>query len=256
MPDENDLRDLFTAPQPPIDLDSRSVIEASARRRRPKQAAIGVVGALAVVGIVTLGVQGLPLVQQSALSTQDQGLAPAAPNDNAGAATTSEGTTSGIKRAPAEKINLCEGTVAGPIPSASGLRLELAFPASAPVGATTIDGVVRLVNAGTERVTGTTAAGPAITLSQAGIVLWHSPAAGDLSAVAIDLAPGQSREYPASFVPVRCSVADDEAQSFRADLPAAPAGGYELSAAIDFAPSAPSGDLDLVTSDQASITLH
>ena len=46
------------------------------------------------------------------------------------------------------------------------------------------------------------------------------------------------------------------AQSFRADLPAVPAGGYELSAAIDFAPSVPSGNLDLVTSDQASITLH
>jgi hypothetical protein len=256
MPDEDELRELFNSPQPPIELDARRVIAGSSRRRRPKQTVVGVIGALAVAGIVMLGVRGLPLTQQNALSTQDQGLAPAAPDKNSGAATTTESAASGTKRAPAEKLNLCEGAVSGSVPSASGLRLEVTFPNSAPVGTVAVDGIVRLVNTATERVIGTTAAQPAITLSQAGIVLWHSPPAGDLSAVAIDLAPGQSREYAASFVPVRCSVADDEAASFRADLPAVPAGGYELSAALDFVPSGSIGNLDLVSSEQTTITLH
>lgn len=255
MPDENELRELLKSPQPTIELDARRVIASSSRRRRPKQALVGVVGALTVVGIVTLGVQGLPLVHESALSTQDQGLAPAAPDKNSGA-TASQGAATGVRRAPAEKLNLCDGAVAPSVPSASGLRVEVAFPANAAVGTAAINGIVRLVNTGTERVTGTTAAGPAITLSQSGTVLWHSPVAGDLSAVVIDLAPGQSREYAASFVPVRCAVADDEAQSFRADLPAVPAGSYELSAALDFVPSAPGAQPDVVSSAPSPLTLR
>jgi hypothetical protein len=79
-----------------------------------------------------------------------------------------------------------------------------------------------------------TAAAPAITVSQEGITLWHSNGAMVMSLVIVDLAPGESLEYAASFTPVLCGVEDDMAEVFRNDLPALDPGEYELSAAIDF----------------------
>jgi hypothetical protein len=256
MPDENDLRDLLRSDHAPIYIDVRSAISRSARRRRPKQIAAGAISAFAIVGVVVIGAQGLPVVQQSALSTQDQGLAPAAAPGPNSASDTAAGGTSGIKRAPAEKLNLCEGSVAEPVPNPSGLLLGLMFPATAPVGTAPIVGTVRLVNTGQERVTGTTAP-PAITLSQSGIVLWHSvPAGAAATAVAVDLAPGESVEFAASFVPVRCAVVDDEAPNFRDGLPAAPVGDYSLTAALDFALSSPTESLELVTGGPSAIALR
>jgi hypothetical protein len=56
-------------------------------------------------------------------------------------------------------------------------------------------------------------------------------------------------------------VADDEAESFRADLPAVPAGVYDVSAAIDFQPDASMAQqgtpgVDLVTGPLEPITLQ
>lgn len=230
MPSEEDLRDLFAASRiaRPIvhRIDSGKVIASSRARRLPKRLAVGAIGTLAVAGIVAVSLPAL-LPQRSAISTRSEGVA--APSAEA---------FDTITRAPADRRGLCAGVVTDPVPSLSGLRLDLEFPATAPIGTDPVQGVVRLTNTGTETVTGTTAASPAVTLSQDGIVLWHSNGPTTDLGVAVELAPGQSIQYPASFTPVRCDVQDEETGSFRADLPAVSAGRYDLSAAIDFVPAA------------------
>jgi hypothetical protein len=253
-PSEDDLRDMFASSAPgSAPLDAERIIARSRVRRLPRQLAMGAIGTLAVAGIAVVGIQSMmPQPQASTMSQTDA----AAPSAEGGQ--TFDTTT---KRAPAEKINLCTGTVAEAAPSLYGLRLDVAFPESAPAGTDPVQGTVRLTNTGTQAVMGTTAASPAITVSQGGIVLWHSNGPMIDLAVTVDLAPGQSMDYPASFSPVRCDVADDEAESFRADLPVLPAGGYNLSAAIDFQPDASMAQqgtpgLDLVTGPLVPITLQ
>jgi hypothetical protein len=251
MATEDDLRDLFASSHAPHRLDAKRVVAKSRARRLPKQIAVGAISTLAVAGIVVVSLPAL-LPQQPAISTLSEGSGAAAPSAQA---------FDGAKRAPAEKTNLCAGPLADPAPSFYGLRLDVAFPASAPVGADPIQGTVRLTNTGAETVTGSTAASPAITLSQGGVVLWHSNGPASDLAVTVDLAPGQSMEYLASFTPVRCDVQDDQSESFRDDLPAVPAGGYDLSAAIDFLPDASMAQqstpgLDLVAGPLSPITLH
>lgn len=248
MPIEDDLRDLFAASaEPPRRIDAKRVIARSRQRRLPRQLAIGVVGTLAIAGIVVVS---LPtLLPQPATLSEASG---AAPNVQA---------FDSAKRAPAEKLNLCAGALVDPPPSVYGLRLDVAFPATAPLGTEPIQGTVRLTNTGQDAVTGSTAASPAITLSQGGTVLWHSNGPTIDVAVTVDLAPGQSMEYPASFSPVRCEVQDDAAESFRAGLPAVAAGAYYLSAAIDFLPDAsmpqqPTPGLDLVSGPVSEIVLQ
>jgi hypothetical protein len=241
VPDESDLKRLLAGTEAPNTLDVSRIVRRSRARRLPKQLAAGGIGALAVVGITVLGVQtftpaGTPITSMEAAPTQDQAAG------------------SGIKRAPAERINLCEGPLAEVAPSVYGLRVDATFPESIPAGTAPVPGVVRLTNTSGSRVTGTTAPSPAITLSQDGIVLWHSNGPVDASAVVVDLEPGESLEYAASFVPVRCAVEDDAAESFRADLPAVEPGVYELSAAIDFSPT-PSADVDLVTGPRSTVTI-
>ncbi len=252
MPTEDDLRKLFSSEPTRGTVDARKVIAKTRARRLPRQFAAGAVGALAVVGITVVGIQSvLPHPTVSTLSGGE-----AAPDAQPGQA-----SDSAAKRAPAEKINLCAGPLAQPAPSVYGLQLDVTFPATASVGTATVQGTVRLTNNGPDTVKGTTAATPAITLSQDGVVLWHSNGPAAASGVVVDLAPGESLEYAASFSPVRCEVADDEGQSFREGLPPVPAGGYDLSAAIDFMPDASmvqqaTPGLDLVTGPTAPITLN
>ena len=233
MPSEDDLKRMFDESTAPNTLDPNRIIAKSRARRVPRQVAAGAVGALAVAGIFVVAIQGLPLNQQS--STISSADAPA--SDSAGGSELSD-----IKRAPAEKINLCGGPLAEVAPSAYGLQFDLEFPATAPVGNGPIEGTVRLTNTSDRHVSGSTAATPAITLSQDGVVLWHSNGPMIMSLAIVDLEPGQSMTYQASFTPVRCDVADDTAESFRDDLPALPVGDYQLSALIDF-----SADESLVT---------
>jgi hypothetical protein len=252
MVDENDLRKLFADSDAPNRLDANRVIAKSRVRRLPRQLGAAAITTLAVAGI---GVLGLQTITQSPITSSMSGdeafEAPAAP----------DAMDTMIKRAPADRLNLCEGTVAEPVPSFYGLQLDVAFPETAPATGEPVTGVVRLTNLSADRVTGVTASTPAITLSQGGLVLWHSNGPVDSSAVMVDLGPGATLVYPASFVPVRCAVQDDLAESFRPDLPPVPAGVYEVSAAIDFTagagmPQQDTPELDLVTGPRAPITLE
>ena len=121
-------------------------------------------------------------------------------------------------------------------------------------------GTVLLTNTSDREVVGSTAATPVLTLSQNGTVLWHTNGAMVMSLVTVDLQPGESLEYSASFAPVRCDVDDDLADSFRADLPPVPAGDYQLSALIDFTADPvmqqQTTELDLVSGPLSAITLY
>jgi len=72
-------------------------------------------------------------------------------------------------------------------------------------------------------------------------------------AVDVNLAPGESMVYPATFSPVVCGVEDDMGEGFREDLPAVPAGDYQVSALLDL-----SGDasVELISGPAATVTLR
>ncbi len=244
MASEPSIRHLFSAPQPTDSIDVSAVVRGARARRLPKVLGITGVSVLAVGGIVLGSLQ------------LGGGLSPAA--ETAGGAPSTEifslpsdAAADEIKRAPAEKLNLCTGTVAEVAPSASGLVLSVAF-ADAAAGSETVTGTVTMTNTGTAMVTGYTAASPAITLSQDSVVLWHSNGPMIELARDVTLAPGESMEYAAAFMPVVCGVEDDTAESFRTDLPSAPAGRYQVSAAIDLLGEF---DADLVTGPAQTVTL-
>ncbi|MBC7590830.1 MAG: hypothetical protein H7226_07280 [Salinibacterium sp.] len=255
MPSEDELRRLLASGEVPHErIDTNSVIRRSRTRRLPRQIAAGAVSALAVVGIVTVAVQSTQFNSPAMMTSQgaaDGGSSEAAP---------SESFDTSLKRAPADKVNFCTGALAELSPSVYGLRLDVTFPATATVGVSPVEGAVTLTNTSDSQVTGYTGPTPALTLSQDGIVLWHSNGPMITSLALIDLAPGASMSYPASFTPVRCGVDDDMGTSFRDDLPAVPAGQYDLSAVIDFTadPSMMQQDtpeLDLVNGPLSPITL-
>lgn len=259
MPTEDDLRELFARSDrrtdaPAHHLDAKRVIRASRARRLPKQLAAGSAGALVLAFVTVLGVQSL--TPGGGVNTANAPVSNESSDQDSGGAT--EDATFSSKRAPADKLNLCGGTVTDVAPSQFGLVLDVVFPAEAPASAARIDGIVIMTNTGVEPVTGTTLTSPAMTLSQDGVVVWHTNGPADLVATVVDLAPGASMEFPASFVPVRCATEDDTLEAFRADLPATGPGAYELSAALDFNPDipTPTSELDLVTGPRTLITLN
>ena len=283
MPDELNLFDLFRSSvataklnDARASLNSQEIIRRARRRRLPRRIATGALGTLAVAGIGVAGITGLTGIAGSggsASTASDSSVAaesaqggPQYDETDDGAQTFGDAESfanssagdvpaSGpgdLLRAPADRINLCGGAVADVAPNEDGLELTVEFP-DAAVGASTVDGTVILTNTGSQQVTGYTAATAAITLSKDNVVLWHSNGPTILSITDVDLAPGESLRYPASFSPVVCSVDDDLAESFDADLPAVPAGQYQLGAAIDLTTAE---STDLVTGPTSTVTLR
>jgi hypothetical protein len=259
MPTESEFRDLLRASAAGSAdgsrLDAASVIRRIRRRRLPQQLAVGGLGTLAIAGI---GVGGVSAIQSLMPGSTTAGSA-ALPGQSDG----QEGsgpwpsTDQGISRAPADRINLCGGSVAEVAPAPSGLILTPNFPASAIADGSPVTGTVTITNTGTEAIRGTTAASPAITIAAGGTVLWHSNGPMIMMAAVVDLAPGASMTYQASFTPVRCETADDLAEGFRDDLPALPAGAYRISAAIDLSREASgTSSSELITGPAQTVTLR
>ena len=248
MPDENTLRDALKTASAPNSLDANRIIAASRARRLPRRIAAGTLGAMALAGITVLAVQvtqtGSPAATTAGAAFDESAPAP---------------ELNAIKRAPADRINLCEASLADVAASQYGLELSVIFPAAVPTGSDIVAGTVRLTNTSEVEVVGSTPTSPALTLSRDGIVLWHTNGPADLTSVPVDLGPGESVDYSASFAPVRCGVEDDFMDAFRTDLPALEAGTYQLSALMDFAadPSMnqQSPELDLVSGPLAPIQL-
>ena len=256
MPNERDLYEMFNSTDAPNNLDASKIVSKSRRRRLPQQLAVGAFSVLAISGVGALALQTTQLTPPTTVAGVES-----TANDTAGdGGAESAQIADTSKRAPADKLNLCGATAAEPVPGGYGLTLDITFPTDTPAGTDSVQGTVRMTNTGTQTVTGSTGARPAITLSQDGLVLWHSNGPTVLPLVTVDLDPGESLEYAASFTPVACGVEDDLAEAFREGLPALPAGDYELSAAIDFSADEPSAEvspfLDLITSERRPITLN
>jgi len=276
MPTESELRSQFhddeaggSAGGRGIDLDA--VVRRSRARRRPRVIAAAVAGSLAVVGIVvpvSISIAGT----RTATSALDAGSSASAPRSAADASggpvhlggestngSGASGSGSSIKRAPAEKLNLCTGTLATPAQADDGLVLTVS-PVDAAATARDIPVTVTLTNTGSQWVTGSLSPFPTVTFSRDGVVLWHSNGAVPSLAQQLDLAPGASTSFDTVFEPVVCGVADDEQPSFRDELPAAGPGSYQLSAALDLIPAAPDADGQvaavLVTGPTSPVTLH
>jgi hypothetical protein len=243
VPSEPGLRHLFDAPMPANPIDVSAVVRRSRARRLPKVLGVTGVSLLAIGGLVVGGLQVGGAVSPA---SDTYGLA-------AGSADSTElYSADEMMKAPADKLNFCAGTVAEMVDEGSGIVLSLAFP-DAAAGSASVDGVVTMTNTSAEQWTGYSGAAPAITLSQDGVVLWHTNGPTIQLARDIDLAPGASVEYAASFEPVRCGIEDDAAESFRTTLPAVPAGQYQVSAAIDL--MGEDGTV-LVTGPPQTVTLY
>ena len=244
----DNLRHLFSAPQPEAAIDVAAVVRGARARRLPKVLGVTGVSVLAIGGIVLGGLQLGGGV--SPASTAGGASTESLPSEDSGAS--AEMFSDTVKRAPVEKINLCTARVATLDIVDSGLELSVDFP-DAAAGSPRVEGVVTMTNIGADAVAGYTAASPAITLSRDGVVVWHSNGPMVELAREVDLQPGESMQYAASFTPVVCGVEDDLAESFGTDLPAAAPGDYEVSAMIDLM-----GDSDalLVTGPAQAVTLR
>ena len=263
---ESDLKKMFSETGAALgQVDLSRVLRRSSHRRIAQQVAVGSATTLAVAGIGVAGFTGMRGLVQSTGSASSAA-APDAnrpdanrPDANRPEATGgSTATDGGLARAPAEKINLCGGVLSEVAPNAAGLVLTTNFePGDA--SADRVSGTVTLTNSGSAHVTGTSAATPTIVLSKDGIVLWHSN--GPVAAIGaiVDLAPGASMTYQASFQPVICAVEDDSSVSFRDNLPHVAADAYQVSAALDLSRQNADGSFpgtDLVTGPASEVTLR
>jgi hypothetical protein len=256
MSTESDLKKMFSETGPSLGrVDLSRVLRRSSRRRIAQQVVVGSATTLAVAGISVAGFTGIRGLAPSTGSASSA----AAPDANRPEATGGRTTTDGRHtRAPAEKINLCEGTLSEVAPNAAGLVLTSSFePANA--SADRVSGTVTLTNSGSERIVGGSAVSPTIILSKDGIVRWHSNGAVAAMGAIVNLAPGASMTYQASFQPVTCTVEDDSTVSFRADLPHVAAGVYQVSATLDVSRQNTDGSFlstDLVTGPTSEVTLR
>lgn len=256
MSTESELTDLFGQAGPALTtIDLELVLRRSLLRRRAQKVALGGATTLAVAGIGIAGVTGIRgLVPSTTIGSASSASAP----ESGGKAAAGDSSKGANTRTPPEKINLCGGPLTRVAPNASGLVLTAAF-APADAGSGRVSGTVTLTNTGTDRVFGSSPASPSMTLSQHGVVLWHSNGPAPALAALVDLAPGASLTYQAWFEPVRCTGEDDAAGSFRSDLPHVSPGAYEVSAAIDLTRENPDGTFlstDLVTGPTAAMTLR
>lgn len=236
-----------------IDIDSVLL-----RARRARVVRRTAVGASATLAVLALGFVALPLISggdavsssnESASNTGADAPAPASGSEG------DPGGSASIGVAPVDKLNLCAGTLAEVGPSSSGLVVSTSFP-DAGIAGDTVQGVVTITNTGSARATGTTSPVPAVTLSENGVVAWHTNGAAIASVVPVDLAPGESLELPASIETVRCAVEDDSGDGFRTGLPPVEPGAYGVSAAISFVSASGDVPAETVTGPVEPITVE
>jgi hypothetical protein len=253
MASESELRDRFhegTLPSGQIDVEA--VLRRSRARRRPRVVLAGAGSVLAIAAIAVpaaLGSFATPATDTALIAEGGAG------DSSAQAPEAADGDAmSAYDRPPAEKLNLCMAPVAEAVPAENGLVLSVE-PVTASAGDHGIPTIVTMTNTGNLAVSGTTAGLPAMTLSQDGVTVWHSNGPQTMIAIPVELRPGQSLQYPATFEPVRCSAEDDLSENFRQDLPALGPGLYQLSAAIDFTRNDGSF-IDLVTGPAVRVSLN
>lgn len=244
MADESDLRRMLEREAAGIsapELDPSRLVRRSRARRLPRQLAAGGALTLAVVGLGVGTVSGVRLLNPSAEVTSAGGGAESAdegstlseeePSIESDGGAGEDAAGGGIQLAPAYKINLCGGTLGIPPEGGiTGVSVEVEFPEKASVSGP-VRGSVEITNDSGEPIRGVMSDVAATTLSQDGVVLWHTPRMD--RTLPVDLAPGESTTLEASFEARVCSVEDDGQEDFRADLPAVDPGAYDVSVAFD-----------------------
>ena len=118
---------------------------------------------------------------------------------------------------------------AGPPPAT--LRLTGSFPSTVATGEPHLAGEVTLENTGDTAVAALTAVQPDVVVTRSGVLVTE-PLARDDMALAVELAPGAGRHYPAEGTLVDCTTGG----------PLAP-GAYEVHAVLDV--RGPDGELRL-----------
>jgi hypothetical protein len=233
VPSESELRNrMREVGDVPGEIDVATVIRRARVRRLPRVLAVGGAACLAIAAIaVPVSVSMLGGAAGTTFVASDAG---GGADKSAPEAET--GQTDTMLRAAADQLNLCAAPLTVVPPAADGLQLSIA-PIDAPADAVSIETIVTLVNNGSTAVRGTTPGSPSLTLSQDGVVVWHSNGPIPMIAVEVELAPGESLQYAASFQPVRCAADDDlSGEGFPPGLPQLGPGDYDISAAIDLTP--------------------
>lgn len=263
MPTESELRDQLHGAKPAGSsrIDADAVIRRAKVRRAPRQVAFGAVAVLAVAGVTALGVYTVPSLFSLSTGASDSATMSGAVSPSSESGAENRGGSQSLGDAgPGTDGTLtsrCGAASVAIAPNPLGLVLTPVFPTSAAADGQRVTGTVTLTNSGTSRAVGSTAVQPVITLSRDGITVWHSNGAvADLGRL-VDLDPGQSMTYSASFTPVVCSPEDEAGYQFRANLPKFDAGTVTLTATIQFIPEgATTAEGVIVSGPPETITLH
>lgn len=241
-------------------LDSEDIIRKARGRRRPRQLAFGSVTILAVAGFAYVGISAIPWPQSALMSASDSGDATtSAELALPGSSGATDPVAGGANRESATTAIRCGQPLVEVGATSSGLVLTTDFPSSGPANGLPVEGTVTLTNAGSERLTGVTAAQPTIVLSRDGITVWHSNGAVRSIGYLVDLEPGQSKEFSASFTPVLCTEENETSHSFPGDLPPLGPGTYRVTALLGLDPLVPdqqgdTGELVGATSENYALT--
>lgn len=277
---------------PSVALDASAAARAARRRRLPVQAAVGTLSVLAVVGFGGLAVSALPQFSASDSATDAGGESPAeAPEvgplaspettdpdddrdgDDLEGEGQGEGETGGDTDEGGEDNDGSDGgsdgdtawslfACGGALPPVGhgadvGLALEIAPLDMSLATGSTLAVTLTVTNASEARITGSSAVRPFLALASEGAIVWHTAGGMDAVAVPLDLSPGESLRYETHLELRVCDGPAGDAP-FPDDLPLAPAGTYEVVAALDVAvqgQTTESGNTEVVISPRASLVL-
>lgn len=226
MPTDDDLRRELAATPVTGTLDADRIIARSRARRRPRQVASGLVGALALTGVLVVAVQTLPPSGGDTAVMMES-----APADDSASATS--GGSAEPSRAGWSALATCDAPGPTPTSALPGVTVELSVPASSPVGTGSIAGVVRITNDSLATIDVSTTSTPWVVITDAGTVVWHTNGASLFELTTLPLAPGTSTERAVTLSAVRCTADDELLSEFPADLPPLPAGTYGTQVAVE-----------------------
>lgn len=245
MVDENELRaHLSSDEQPAIEIDTAAVVSRSKARRRPRQLAVGVVGALAAASLLFAGINTFPRTGELTAGSSVAEDSSTRMDSNSGA-DMAESYLTPDEGGVAEMCGAIIPTTAAS-PYGLAIELDLASPVTASGSAF---GTVRLTNTSDEAVTGTTASMPDVNLTRDTVSISHSPDAQILSVIPVNLQPGQSIEFAVSIAIYDCTTIDTGGMI--------DPGIYTVSTSLAFVPTDPQdGEAAEVRSSPSTIVLQ